>query len=92
MGSDSILEIIMDYETNEGMEPIILNDEKYIEIQKEVDENEDRLKALALSQNQNVGVDDLTASYIALGVRQARLAYQKGFKDCVALFREIGII
>lgn len=92
MECNSILEIIMDYETNEGMEPIILNDEKYVEIQKEIDENQEKLDELNLSQEQKMAVDDLTASYVVSGVRHARLAYQQAFKDCVALLREIGVI
>lgn len=92
MESNSILEIIMGYTTNEGMEPIILNDEKYIEIQKEIDESQKDLDSLNLSQEQKMAVDDLTASYVASGVRHARLAYKKGFKDCAAFLKEIGAI
>lgn len=89
---DSILEMITEYATNERLDDIMLGDERHMAVQREVDENQERLESLDLSQEQKMAVDDLTASYIALGVCHARLAYQQAFKDCAALLREIGVI
>lgn len=89
---ESILKMITEYASNERLDDIMLGDEEHMAIQKEVDENQERLEKLDLSQEQKMAVDDFTASYIALGVCHARLAYQQAFKDCVALLREIGVI
>ena len=90
--TDSILEIITEYETNERLDNIILIDEKYISIQTEMDKLTDELDSLNLTQKQKTAVDDLIAANIAIGCYYTRAAYQQGFKDCVSLLREIGII
>lgn len=89
---ESILKLITEYASNERLDDIMLGDEEHMAIQKEVDENQERLDGMNLSKEQKMAVDDLTASYIALGVCHARLAYQQAFKDCAALLREIGVI
>nr|WP_300901638.1 hypothetical protein [uncultured Acetatifactor sp.] len=89
---ESILKLITEYAANERLDDIMLGDEEHMAIQKEVDENQERLDGMNLSKEQKMAVDDLTASYIALGVCHARLAYQQAFKDCAALLREIGVI
>ena len=89
---ESILKLITEYAANERLDDIMLGDEEHMAIQKEVDENQERLDGMNLSKEQKMEVDDLTASYIALGVCHARLAYQQAFKDCAALLREIGVI
>ena len=89
---ESILKLITEYAANERLDDIMLGDEEHMAIQKEVDENQERLDGMNLSKEQKMAVDDLTASYIALGVCHIRLAYQQAFKDCVALLREIGVI
>lgn len=89
---ENILEILTEHTVNEKLDDIILGDENYKAIQEEVDENQGKLDGLNLSQEQKMLVDDLTASYIAKGICYARVAYRQGFKDCAALFREIGAI
>lgn len=89
---ESILKMITEYVANERLDDIMLGDEEYMAIQEEVNENEEKLDVLDLSQEQKMAVDDLTASYIALGVCHARLAYQQAFKDCAAFLKEIGAI
>mgnify|MGYP001041309135 CR=1 FL=1 len=88
----SILEMIAEHAANERLDDIIQNDEGYMAIQEEVDENEEKLDGLSLSQEQKLAVDTLTASYIAKGIRYARVAYRQGFKDCAAFLKEIGAI
>ena len=71
---ESILKLITEYAANERLDDIMLGDEEHMAIQKEVDENQERLDGMNLSKEQKMAVDDLTASYIALGVCHARLA------------------
>lgn len=89
---ESILKMITEYASNERLDDIMLEDEEYMAIQEEVNENEEKLDGFRLSLEQKMAVDALTASYIAKGIRHAKLAYQQGFKDCGALLREIGVI
>lgn len=88
----SILEMITEYATNERLDNIILIDEKYITIQAEMDKLTDELDSLNLTQKQKTAVNDLIAANVAIGSYYTRAAYQQGFKDCVSLLREIGII
>ena len=89
---ESILKMSTEYAADERLDDIIQGNEEHVEIQKEVDGNQERLDGMDLSKEQKMAVDDLTASYIALGMCHVRLAYQQGFKDCVALLREIDVI
>ena len=70
---ESILKLITEYAANERLDDIMLGDEEHMAIQKEVDENQERLDGMNLSKEQKMAVDDLTASYIALGVCHAWL-------------------
>lgn len=88
----SILEMITEHAANERLDDIMLDDEEYMAIQEEVNENEEKLDGLGLSLEQKLAVDALTVSYIAKGIRYARVAYRQGFKDCVAFLKEIGAI
>ncbi len=67
---DNIFDIIMDYSVNEGMDKILLENEEYIGIQKEIDEQIAAYKKLGLAKEQlwdrcqdidNVEEDDLAS-------------------------------
>lgn len=67
---DNIFDIIMDYSVNEGMDKILLENEGYIGIQKEIDEQIAAYKKLGLTKEQlwdrcqdidNVEEDDLAS-------------------------------
>ena len=88
----SILKMIAEHAANERLDDIMLGDEEYMSIQEEVNENEEKLDGLNLSLEQKLAVDALTASYIAKGIRYAKVAYRQGFKDCAEFLKEIGAI
>lgn len=67
---DNIFDIIMDYSVNEGMDKILLENEEYIGIQKEIDEQIAAYKKSGLTKEQlwdqcqdidNVEEDDLAS-------------------------------
>ena len=58
----SILEMIAEHAANERLDDIMLGDEEHMAIQKEVDENQERLDGMNLSKEQKMAVDDFTAS------------------------------
>ena len=88
--TESILDLITEHATNERLDNIILNDEKYISIQAEMDKLTEELDSLSLTQRQKTTVNDLIAANVASGCYYTRAAYQQGFKDCVSLLRQIG--
>ncbi len=49
---DNIFDIIMDYSVNEGMDKILLENEEYIGIQKEIDEQIAAYKKSGLTKEQ----------------------------------------
>lgn len=88
----SILEMITEHAANGSLDDTMQGDEECMAIQEEADGNQEKLDGLGLSQEQKMAVDDLTASYIAKGIRCTRVAYQQGFRDCAAFLKEIGVV
>lgn len=88
----SILDIISDHSVNEGMNAILLSDEEYLGTLKEIDEQAKHFDRLGLTKEQRLAVDRLITSHTANGACYGRMTYRKGFRDCVALLQEIGLI
>lgn len=89
---DNIFDIITDYSVNEGINKILLEDKKYAEIQKEIDEHIEEYEKLGLTKEQRLAVDRLVSAHTASGACYGRMTYRKGFHDCVTLLREMGLI
>ena len=90
---NSIFDIIMNYSVNEEMNKILLEDEEYIGIQKEIDEQtEEYDPPPGLTKVQYLAVDRLVSAYMASDVCYGRVAYRKGFHDCVSLLQETRLI
>ena len=51
---ESILKLITEYAANERLDDIMLGDEEHMAIQKEVDENQERLDGMNLSKEQKM--------------------------------------
>lgn len=89
---NSIFDIIMNYSVNEEMNKILLEDEEYIGIQKEIDEQTEEYAPTGLTKVQYLAVDRLVSAYMASDVCYGRVAYRKGFHDCVSLLQEMRLI
>ena len=89
---DNIFDIITNYSVNEGINKILLEDEEYRKIQKEIDEKIKRYKQLGLTKEQRLEVDRLISAHTASGACYGRITYRKGFHDCVSLLQEMGLI
>ena len=85
---NSIFDIIMNYFVNEEMNKILLEDEEYIGIKKEIDEQTEEYEKLGLTK----AVDRLVSAYTASGACYGRVAYRQGFHDCVSLLQEMRLI
>lgn len=88
----NILEMITEYAVNEDVNCTIQQDDEYKKIQKKINDLTLRFKALGLSKEQHLIVDDLLDSYNESGAYYGKMTYQQGFKDCAALLVEIGVI
>lgn len=90
--SDSILEMITEYATNERLDKIVMEKGRYNETLVKIEEQTKKFKSLNLTQEQKAVVDEFIESNNASGTCYAKEAYQQGFKDCALLLCEIGII
>lgn len=88
----SILGIITEYSVNEGMDNILLQDEEYMKIQKEINKQTDQFDKLDLTKEQRLIVDNLISAYNGSGAYDGVMNYKKGFRDCVKLLQEMNFL
>ena len=88
----SILEVITGYAINEGLSPALQQDGEYRQIVQKINSLTEELDAFALSKEQRLTVDRLISAYNEDGAHYGRMTYQQGFRDCVALLLEIGLV
>ena len=88
----SIFEVITEYAVNEGLSDTLQQDNKYMQIQKKLDDLTREFDALELSKEQRLLVDKLISSYNENGAYYGAICYQQGFRDCALLLVEIGMI
>lgn len=88
----NILDIITDYSVNEGLNGTLLEDEEYISIQEEIDRETEQIHSQNLTKEQCLMIDRLVSAYTENGALYGRVTYKKGFRDCIALLREMDLI
>ncbi len=88
----SIFEVATDYAVNEGVNGAIRERDEYKQIQEKIDGLTDEFDALGLPKEQRLIVDRLLSSYNESGAYYGRMTYQAGFRDCVSLLLDIGLI
>ena len=88
----SIFEVIADYAVNEGLGSVIKQDDEYRKIQNKISDTTSEFDALYLPKEQRLVVDRLLTSYNESGAHYGKITYQQGFRDCVSLLLEIGMI
>lgn len=89
---NSIFDIIMNYSVNEGINKVLLENEEYIGIQKEIDGQIEEYEKIGLTKEQRLAVDRLVSANTASGACYGRITYRKGFLDCISLLQEMGLI
>lgn len=88
----SIFEVITDYAVNEGLSRVLQQSDEYGRIQKKMNDATSEFEALCLTKEQRLIVDRLLSSYNESGAHYGKITYQQGFRDCVSLLLEIGMI
>ena len=66
--------------------------DEYRQIQKKINHLTSDFHELSLPEEQRLIIDDLLDCYNESGAHYGKMTYQQGFKDCVSLLVEIGII
>ena len=87
-----IFDIITEYAVNEGMNSILLQDDEYIKIQKEIDGKTAQFDKLDLTKEQRLIVDELISAYNDSGAFYGAMTYKKGFRDCASLLLELNLL
>ncbi len=80
---DNIFDIIMDYSVNEEMNKILLENEEYIGIQKEIDEQIEAYEKSGLTKEQRLAVDRLITSHTESSAYYGRMTYKEGWNVCI---------
>lgn len=88
----NIFEVITEYAVNEGLNNVILQSDEYKRIHEEIDDLTSEFNVLGLPKEQRLIVDRLLTSYNESGAYYGKMTYQQGFRDCVSLLVEIGMI
>lgn len=88
----NIFDVITEYAINERLNDILQQDSEYQRVQHEMDELIEKFHELNLPKEQCLLVDRLVSSHTECGALYGRVTYQAGFRDCVSLLLEIGLI
>ena len=88
----SILDIITEHAVNERLDAILFRDQKFLSLQKKMDERTEVFDKLDLSKEVQQVVDQLISTHTESSAYYSAAAYRYGFKDCVSLFCEIGLV
>lgn len=88
---DHLLDIIIQ-NSNERWDQMLAQDADYVRIEERMSKKFARLDKLKLTKKQNRAMDELLTTYNEENSQCCKLIYKQGFKDCVSLLKDIGII
>lgn len=86
-----LLDIIIG-NANEHLDTILAKDTECIKIRQKMSKQFAKLNKLKLTRKQSKAVDELLTTYNEENARCCRIIYEQGFKDCISLLKEMGII
>ncbi len=90
--SSSILETLSENLMNERLDAILSDDTDNITAQDNIRKASEAISFMEFPIGQRMAIDTLISAYNAYAAYYARMAYQQGVKDCVALLRGIGAL
>lgn len=88
----TIFDVMAGYSINEGMDSLLLQNEKYIKIQDKIETQKERFDSLNLTKEQCLIIDRLIAAHTESGAVYGEMAYKQGFRDCAALLLEMQLL
>lgn len=89
--SDSMLDIFTE-NSDRRLDAVLFADREYRRAGRRMDHCFRKLEKAGLTKKQEYAVDRLLSAYNAENACCSRIFYRQGFKDCIALLKEIGVI
>ncbi len=89
--SDSMLDIFTE-NSNRRLDAVLFADQEYRRAGRRMERSFRKLENAGLTKQQERAVDRLLCAYNAENACCSRILYRQGFKDCISLLREIGVI
>lgn len=88
----TVFDIIVEQFIKERLDDIMMQDTEYIKQQDELWKERERLDGLNLTETQHSIVEKLISIHIKVIELYGKKAYGQGFRDCVSMLQEIGVI
>lgn len=85
-------EIITENFINERLGDILMQDERYIEVQNKIWQQTEWLKDSEMTKEQHIAVEELLLLHIRSIDAYAKKAYEYGFRDCISVLRKLELI
>lgn len=87
-----ILGMLAEVLLDERLDDIMKLDQRYRELQKQINEQGDKFEGLEMDKEQFAVAEKLISMHITSIGFYVKNAYKQGFKDCLSLLLEIGLI
>ena len=88
----TVFDSLVEQFINERLDNIMMQDTEYIKLQDELWENKEKFDKLNLAEPQYSIVEKLISIHIKVIELYGKKAYGQGFRDCVSMLQEIGVI
>lgn len=92
MANEHIFEAITDFAVNEHLTETLLENQSYQEVQSQIGRQIELFDKLNLDKEQWLIIDRLVSLHTDSGALYGRIAYQQGYRDCVALLQTMNLI
>ena len=89
--SDSMLDIFTE-NSDRRLDRVLFAEQEYRQAGKRMKRNFRKLEKTGLTKRQECAVDRLLSAYNAESACCCRILYRQGFKDCISLLKEIGVL
>ena len=88
----NVFNLLVDALVHERLDSIVLQNPEYDATIEEVDGLAEELKSMDLGAEETKAVNRLICAYLTQNEVYSRFAYEQGFRDCVKLLTEIGVV
>lgn len=92
MMEKGVLDILVEHFLDEKLESAMKQDEKFMELSKRICEEGDKFESLGMDEEKRDAANRLISLHVDSIDFYAKTAYKQGFRDCMSLFKEIGMI
>ena len=88
----TVFDTVVEQFIRERLDDIMMQDTEYVVLQDELWKEKERFDRLDLSEVQRSVVEKLISIHIKAIELYGKNAYGQGFRDCVSMLQEIGVI